>query len=78
MLYESNLKEVMLDILHERISGITNCINVLFEEGYVPNKNKYCILSWSNILFDAYENIDILSKEQQEKLDSVYNKILKM
>ena len=78
MLYDNDLKEVMLDTLHERVSSITNCIVVLLNEGYIPNKNKTTIVNWSSILIDAYENIDVFSKEQQNKLDILYNKVLKL
>lgn len=78
MLYEPKLKQVMLDVLEERMSGIANCIVVLLEQGYIPNKNKTTILDWSSILIDAYENADVLSVEQHKKLDTIYNKVLKM
>lgn len=79
MLYDNDdLKQVMLDTLHERVSSITNCIVALLNEGYIPNKNKTTIINWSSILIDAYENIDVFSKEQQNKLDILYNKVLKL
>ena len=78
MLYKADLKGAMLDILKDRVSGIADCISALFEQGYIPNKNKYIILNWSNILIDAYENIDVLSEEQHNSLDRIYNKILKL
>ena len=78
MLYEPKLNQAMLAILQNRVAGIANCINALLQEGYVPNKNKYTIFNWSSILIDAYENIDVFTKEQQDKLDLLYNKILKM
>lgn len=78
MLYKADLKDAMLDILKDRVSGIADCISALFEQGYIPNKNKYIILNWSNILIDAYENIDVLSEEQHNSLDRIYNKILKL
>jgi len=78
MLYDDKLKEAMLDILENRMSGIADCIQVLFEEGYVPNKNKTTILNWSNILINAYESIDILTKEQQNKIDVIYNKVMNL
>lgn len=78
MLYEPKLNQAMLAILQDRVAGIANCINALLQEGYVPNKNKYTIFNWSSILIDAYENIDVFTKEQQDKLDLLYNKILKM
>ena len=68
----------MLDVLENRMSGIADCIQVLFENGYIPNKNKVTILNWSAILIDAYENVDVLSKEQQDKLDNLYNRVLKL
>lgn len=76
MMYEPALKDTMLDVLQNRMSGIADCITVLFENGYVPNKNKITILNWSAILIDAYENVEVLSKEQQDKLDVIYNKVL--
>lgn len=78
MLYDNKIKEAMLDILHNRISSIADCIQVLLSEGYVPNKNKITILNWSSILIDAYKNVDVLSKDQQQKLDILYNKVLKL
>ena len=78
MLYEPNLKQAMLDVLEERMSGIADCIQSLFDNGYIPNKNKMTILSWSSILIDAYENVDVLSEEQHNKLDNLYNKVLKL
>ena len=78
MMYESKIKKAVLDVLENRMSGIANCIQVLFDEGYIPNKNKMTILNWSAILIDGYENVDILTKEQQQKLDNVYNKVIKL
>ena len=78
MLYEPKLKQAMLDVLEERMSGIADCIQILFDNGYIPNKNKMTILNWSAILIDAYENVDVLSKEQQYKLDNLYNRVLKL
>ena len=68
----------MLDVLEERMLSIANCIQELFDKGYIPNKNKMTILDWSSILINAYENIDIFSKEQQEDLDILYNKVMKL
>lgn len=78
MLYDETLKQAMLDVLEQRVSGIADSINALVEGGYVPNKNKRTLLDWSIILIHAYENVDIMTQEQQQKLDVVYNKVLKM
>lgn len=77
MMYESYLNKAMLDVLENRISGIADSITVLIDKGYVPNKNKMTILNWTPILIDAYENIALLTKEQQNKLDKIYEKIIK-
>lgn len=78
MWYEQNLKQTILDILAIRMSSIADSIVVLTEQGYIPNKNKYSILAWSNILAHAYNNITRFDKEQQNKLDSLYNQVLKL
>ena len=78
MLYEEKLKKVMLDVLQHRISSIADSIQVLVNEGFVPNKNKDTLLNWTSILIHAYENVDVLSKEQHKKLDNIYNKVLKL
>lgn len=76
MLYNPKIKQVVLDDLKNRLSGITDCMRVLAENGYIPNKNKTTILNWSSILIDAYQNIDVLSKEQHAKIDNLYNKVM--
>ena len=78
MLYDVTLKKAMLDILNQRVSGIADSVSVLVSEGYIPNKNKKNILNWGMILIDAYENIDIFTKEQQDNLDVIYNTVIKM
>lgn len=78
MLYESDLKTAMLDVLENRVSGIADCIVALVDEGYNPNKNKTVIMDWGSILIAAYENIDVFSKEQQDALDRIYNKVIQL
>lgn len=77
MMYESYLNKAMLDVLENRMSGIADSITVLIDKGYVPNKNKMTILNWTPILIDAYENIVLFTEEQQNKLDKLYEKIIK-
>lgn len=77
MMYESYLNKAMLDVLENRMSGIADSITVLINKGYVPNKNKMTILNWTPILIDAYENIVLFTEEQQNKLDKLYEKIIK-
>lgn len=77
-MYDENIKESMLGVLENRATSIANSIQALMEAGYIPNKNKYNVLDWSTILFHAYENINVLTREQQEKVDRLCNLILKM
>ncbi len=79
MLYDNEaLKNTMLDALDDRVSSITSTIVSLLKEGHIPNKNKITIVDWSSILFHAYENIDVFTKEQHNKLDILYNRVLKL
>lgn len=78
MLYKDSLKDEILSTLENRVGKISDCIQMLIEEGYIPNKNKYIILDWSSILIHAYENIDVLSEEQHTKLDNLFNKVVNL
>lgn len=78
MLYKDSSKQEILTTLENRVVGISDCIVALIDEGYVPNKNKDVILKWSGILIHAYQNIDVLSKEQQDNLDNLYNRIISL
>lgn len=78
MLYDKELTNAMVGVLENRVPAIATHITALLEQGYIPNKNKTTILNWSTILIHAYENIDVFSKEQQNKLDVLYNRVLKL
>lgn len=78
MMYEPYLKQVILDTLENKVSSIATCITVLVNEGYLPNKSKSNVFNACLVLIDCYENVDILTKEQQDMLDVICNKILKM
>ena len=77
MMYESYLNKTMLDILENRMSGIADFITVLINKGYIPNKNKITVLTWTPILIDAYKNIDLFNENQINNLDKLYNEIIK-
>ena len=76
MLYDAEKKQEMLDTLENRVSNIVDVCVALANEGYIPNKNKFNKLSWSMIMIDAFENIDVLSVEQHNKLEELYNKVM--
>lgn len=78
MLYDVEKKQEMLDTLNARVSSIVDICIALINDGYIPNKNKSNKLSWSVIMIDAFENIDVLSVEQHNKLEELYNKVMKL
>lgn len=78
MMYEDGIKEAVLDTLENRVSSIALCIGKLLEEGYLPNNKKEVLLSWLTILIPAYEHINSFTEEQQTKLDSIYNKVIRL
>ena len=76
MLYDAEKKQDMLDTLTNRVSSIVDVCVSLAQEGYIPNKNKYNKLAWTTIMIDAFDNIDVLSVEQHNKLETLYNKVM--
>ena len=76
MLYDAEKKQEMLDTLENRVSSIVDVSVALVNEGYVLNKSKLNKRSWSMIMIDAFENIDVLSVEQHNKLESLYDKVM--
>ena len=78
MLYDLITQEEALSILQSKMLGASDAIVYLIHEGYIPNKNKYTTLAWSQALIKTYEHIDVLSDEQCVKLNILYNKIIDM
>ena len=76
MLYDAEKKQEMLDALDNRVSSIVDVCIALINEGYIPNKSKSVKLSWSAILIDAFNNIDVLSIEQHNELEELYNTVM--
>ena len=76
MLYDAEKKQNMLDTLNNRVSSIVDVCVALVNEGYIPNKNKYVKLSWTAIMIDTFNNMDIFSSKQQTNIENLYNKII--
>lgn len=76
MLYDADKKQEMLDTLNNRVSSIVDVCVALVNEGYNLNKSKLTKLSWTTIMIDAFENIDVLSVEQHTNLEELYNKVM--
>ena len=76
MLYDAEKKQDMLDTLENRVSSIVDVCVALVNEGYILNKSKLNKLSWTTIMIDAFDNIDVLSVEQHTNLEELYNKVM--
>ena len=74
-MYNDVIKKNILDDLESKAMSIVNTSIVLASQGYLVNKSKYIRLDWSSLLLHAFENIDIFSKEQQNNIERLYNKV---
>lgn len=69
------INESIIDNLESKALSITNTSVALASQGYLINKRKYIVLDWTSIMLHAFENIKVLSKEQQHKVEILYNKL---
>ena len=74
-MYNDVIKKNILDDLESKAMNIVNTSIALASQGYFVNKSKYIRLDWSSLLLHAFENIDIFSKEQQNNIERLYNKV---
>ena len=74
-MYNDVIKKNILDDLESKVMNIVNTSIALVSQGYLVNKSKYIRLYWSSLLLHAFENIDIFSKEQQNNIERLYNKV---
>ena len=74
-MYNDIIKKNILDDLESKAMSIVNTSIALASQGYLVNKSKYIRLDWSSLLLHAFENIDIFSKEQQNNIERLYNKV---
>lgn len=78
MLYDESLQATIVDTLNNRVSTIVDCIIALLREGYLPNKNKITVLDWGSIMIHAFQNIEVFNEEQQNNLENLFNKIIRL
>lgn len=74
-MYDDEIKNIILDDLENKVIDISNTFVTLNSQGYFVNRHKYIELYWSNLLIHAFKNIHILNKNQQHKIELIYNKI---
>ena len=77
-MYDEQIRLVVLDALDNKTSSTASIIRHLDEQGYIPNKNKYVMLRFATMLTDAFDNIHIFSKEQQQNLERLFNKVISL
>lgn len=46
--------------------------------GFLLNANSENVLSFTSILIDAYENLELFDKSQKRNLNLIYNKVIKI
>ena len=74
-MYDNGLKDIAIRNLEQKAIGIVQTTVVLTAQGYIVNRAKQTRLQWSSILLHAFENIDVLTPEQQNYIEVLYNKI---
>lgn len=74
-MYDNGLKDIAIRNLEQKAIGIVQTTVALIAQGYIVNRAKQTRLQWSSILLHAFENIDVLTPEQQNYIEVLYNKI---
>ena len=74
-MYDDSLKDIAIRNLEQKAIGIVQTTVALTAQGYIVNRAKQTRLQWSSILLHAFENIDVLTPEQQNYIEVLYNKI---
>lgn len=46
--------------------------------GFLLKENSENVLSFTSILIDAYENLELFDKSQKKNLNLIYNKVIKI
>lgn len=74
-MYDEAIKNIAIDNLEQKAISIVNTNIALTAQGYIVNRRKQIKLEWSSILLHAFENIDVLTSEQQKSIEVLYNNI---
>ena len=74
-MYDDGLKDIAIRNLEQKAIGIVQTTVALTAQGYIVNRAKQTRLQWSSILLHAFENINVLTPEQQNYIEVLYNKI---
>lgn len=77
-MYNNTIQDNAINSLESKITEIANVSVLLASQGYFSNKKQTIKHKWSSILIDAFENINVLNKEQQDKIEILFNEIFSM
>lgn len=75
-MYNDAVKDRVLPTIVNHNVAFASTLIELAQQGYVLEDKKRIRFSWSNVLFDAFQNIDLFNDEQQTNLENLYNKII--
>ena len=75
-MYNDAVKDRVLPTIANYNVAFASTLIELAQQGYVLEDKKRIRFSWSNVLFDAFQNIDLFNDEQQTNLENLYNKII--
>lgn len=77
-MYNENIQKSSIADLEQRRLNIVKVNVALADQGYVVNAAKRTRLEWSSILLDAFQNIHVFDKEQQEEIERLYYNLLEL
>lgn len=79
MLYDPSMQREMVAALKQKeVSIVENIVRAL-KTGYPASQNNYIYkLAWNGMLLDAYENIFVFNKDDQDHLESLYYKVISL
>lgn len=74
-MYNDKIRKSIISDLENKAMDVVKTSIALASQGYLVNRKKYIKLDWTSLLLSAFENIDILSDEQQHNIELLYNKM---
>lgn len=74
-MYDSNIRDTIIDSLGSEVLNIVKGIEILASQGYSINECKKTRMRNASMLIPCFENINILTVEQQSKIEEIFNKI---
>ena len=77
-MYDDKIQATIIDSLESEVLNIVKGIEILASQGYSINECKKHRMRNASMLIHGFENIHILTIEQQKKLEEMFNKISRL